>query len=33
MIQFTTTILKFGEKGEKTGWAYIVIPVALAQLR
>ncbi|MDB5280751.1 MAG: hypothetical protein JWR61_5706 [Ferruginibacter sp.] len=31
MIQFTTTILKFGEQGEKTGWTYIVIPAALAQ--
>lgn len=31
MIQFTTTILKFGEQGEKTGWTYIVISEALAQ--
>jgi len=31
MIQFTTTILKFGEKGEKTGWTYIVILAVLAQ--
>jgi hypothetical protein len=31
MVQFTTTILKFGEQGEKTGWTYIVIPAALAQ--
>ena len=31
MIQFTTTILKFGEQGEKTGWTYIVILAAQAQ--
>ena len=31
MIKFTTTILKFGKQGEKTGWTYIVIPAALAQ--
>ncbi len=31
MIQFTTSILKFGEQGEKTGWTYIVIPAALTQ--
>ncbi|WP_301920777.1 hypothetical protein [Ferruginibacter sp.] len=31
MIQFITTILKFGEKGEKNGWTYIVIPAVLAQ--
>lgn len=31
MIQFTTTILKFGRQGEKTGWTYIVIPSDLAQ--
>ena len=31
MIKFTTTILKFDEKGEKTGWTYIVIPVEQAQ--
>ncbi len=31
MIQFTTTILKFGKQGEKTGWTYIVISAALAQ--
>ena len=31
MIQFTTTILKFGKQGEKTGWTYIVIPATLAQ--
>lgn len=30
-IQFTTTILKFGAKGEKTGWTYIEIPADLAQ--
>ena len=31
MIKFTTTILKFGAQGEKTGWTYLVIPAALAQ--
>src|SRR3954468_13726228 len=31
MIRFTTTILKFDEQGEKTGWTYILIPAALAQ--
>ena len=31
MIQFTTTIQQFGQKGEKTGWTYIAIPADLAQ--
>lgn len=31
MIQFNTTIEKFGELGEKTGWTYILIPAKLAQ--
>ena len=31
MIQFTTTIRKFGAKGEKTGWTYVDIPADLAQ--
>jgi hypothetical protein len=26
MVTFTATILKFGEKGEKSGWSYIEIP-------
>ena len=26
MVTFTATILKFGEKGEKTGWNYIEVP-------
>jgi len=30
MIQFTTTIKKFSDKGEKTGWTYIEIPAAIA---
>jgi hypothetical protein len=29
-IRFNTTILKFGQQGEKTGWTYIVIPADLA---
>lgn len=30
MIRFTTTIKKFENKGEKTGWTYIEIPPDLA---
>lgn len=30
MIQFTATIHKFGEQGEKTGWTYIEIPTDMA---
>ena len=32
MVRFTTTIEKFGSKGEKTGWYYISIPQKLAEL-
>jgi len=32
MIQFTTPILQFEDQGEKTGWTYIRIPAAQAQL-
>ena len=31
MVEFTTTILKFGQQGEKTGWSYIEIKEAIAQ--
>ena len=31
MLKFTTTILKFDEQGEKTGWTYIKIPATAAQ--
>jgi Domain of unknown function (DUF1905)/Bacteriocin-protection, YdeI or OmpD-Associated len=31
MIKFTTTLLKFDEQGEKTGWTYIEISEELAQ--
>jgi len=31
MIQFNTTILKFDQQGEKTGWMYITITAALAE--
>jgi hypothetical protein len=31
MIQFTTTLKKFDDKGEKTGWTYIEIPADLAR--
>ena len=31
MLEFTTTLLRFGEQGEKTGWTYILIPEKLAQ--
>jgi len=30
MISFTTTIMKFGGQGEKTGWTYIAIPTNIA---
>ncbi len=30
-IKYTTTILKFDEQGEKTGWTYFVIPPDLAE--
>ncbi len=28
---FTTTLLKFGDKGEKTGWTYIEIPLIITE--
>lgn len=31
MLSYTTTILIFGKKGDKTGWTYIEIPGDLAQ--
>lgn len=31
MIQFTATIRKFEDQGEKTGWTYIDVPADLAQ--
>lgn len=31
MIQFTSTILKFKEQGEKTGWTYIKIAAEIAE--
>jgi len=31
MVQFTTTIRKFNEQGEKTGWTHIIIPADIAQ--
>lgn len=31
MVQYTTTILKFGQQGEKTGWTYIEIPADIAE--
>ena len=31
MPTFTTTLLKFGDKGEKTGWTYIVLPLDIAE--
>jgi len=30
-VQYTTTILKFKKKGEKTGWTYIDVPCDVAQ--
>ena len=31
MVQFTTTIRRFGEQGEKTGWTHIIIPADIAE--
>ncbi len=31
MVQFTATIKKFNDKGEKTGWTYIEVPAAIAE--
>lgn len=31
MVQFTATLLKFDEQGEKTGWTYIEIPSDIAE--
>ena len=31
MVKFTTTIHKFEQQGEKTGWTYIEIPADIAQ--
>lgn len=31
MIQFKTILDKFGEKGEKSGWTYFMVPSHLAQ--
>ncbi|MEO5996786.1 MAG: YdeI/OmpD-associated family protein [Chitinophagaceae bacterium] len=31
MVEFTTTILQFEDKGEKSGWSYIEIPVDISQ--
>ena len=31
-INFSTTILKYGKQGEKTGWTFIEIPAKLAQI-
>ena len=31
MVNYTTVILKFGTKGEKTGWTYIEVPADVAQ--
>jgi hypothetical protein len=31
VVSYTTTILKFGQQGEKTGWTYIVIPADVAR--
>lgn len=31
MYSYTTTILKFGKQGEKSGWTYIEVPADVAQ--
>ncbi len=30
MVKFTTNIEKFGEKGEKTGWTYVLVSAEIA---
>ena len=30
MVKFNTTILKYGDMGEKSGWTFVVIPADLA---
>jgi len=32
MVEFSTTILQFAEKGEKTGWSYVTIPPDIAEI-
>ncbi|MBN8702694.1 MAG: DUF1905 domain-containing protein [Bacteroidetes bacterium] len=32
MYEFKTTLLKFGKKGEKTGWTYVSIPLDVANI-
>jgi bifunctional DNA-binding transcriptional regulator/antitoxin component of YhaV-PrlF toxin-antitoxin module len=32
MVKFTETIVRFGKQGEKTGWTYIPISAAIANL-
>lgn len=31
MVRFTTTLLKFGKQGEKSGWTYFEIPADIVQ--
>jgi hypothetical protein len=31
MVKFSTTILRFEQQGEKTGWTHIVIPATIAK--
>lgn len=31
MVEFTATIKKFGEQGEKTGWTYIDVPASISE--
>ena len=31
MVEYSTTILQFAEKGEKTGWSYVCIPPDIAE--
>lgn len=31
MVQYTTTVLRFGEMGEKTRWMYIEVPANMAE--
>jgi hypothetical protein len=31
MVKFTTTLLQFGQFGDKTGWTYIVVPADISE--
>ena len=31
-VRFTTTLRKFGDMGEKTGWTYVIVPKSTAEM-